>query len=362
MDTKTNNEQTLYFIGIDQHKHFSQVAVMNPQGEILDEQKLLHEDKQAITDYFRQFPAPSSEITLEATGHWYWLYDLLDSLGQSPHLAHPLKCKLIAESRIKTDKIDAKVLANLLRTNFLPEAFVPDRVTRSLRELLRHRVKLVWTRTTFKTKIRAVLDKLGIIPPEEFSDLYTQAGVEYLKNLGLESLYQLEINNYLTITLVLTELVKELDTIIKSQLKHMPQAELLMKQPGIGYYTAYLLLVEIGDINRFNSPKKLVSYVGLAPAVHQSGNHIYFGRITKQGNPYIRTALIESAYVAIQHDDYLKSFYQRLKATKGTSKAIVATARKLLKNVYFILKGKTPYKSSYYNPPSVCSADLTGLK
>jgi len=351
MDTKTNNGQTLYFIGIDQHKHFSQVAVMNPRGDIMDEQKLLHEDKQAITNYFRQFPGPSSEITLEATGNWYWLYDLLDSLGQSPHLAHPLKCKLIAESRIKTDKIDAKVLANLLRTNFLPEAFVPDRQTRSLRELLRHRVKLVWTRSSFKVKIKSVLGKLGIIPPEEFSDLYTRAGIEYLKNLGLESPYQLEINNYLKIVLVLTEFIKELDNIIKSQLKQMPQAESLMRQPGIGYFTAYLLLAEIGDINRFSSPKKLVSYVGLAPAVHQSGKHIYFGRITKQGNPYIRTALVEAAYVAIQHDEYLKSFYQRLKANKGSSKAIVATARKLLKNVYFILKGKIPYKYTHYDPP-----------
>jgi transposase len=118
-----------------------------------------------------------------------------------------------------------------------------------------------------------------------------------------------------------------------------------MTIPGIAQYTAYLILAEIGDINRFSSPKKLTSYAGLVPSVNQSGKHIYFGRITKQGDSYLRTGAVESAHIAVRHDPHFKSRYQYLKSKKGSSKAITAIARELLEIVWWVLKEERPYYS-----------------
>jgi transposase len=333
------------FVGIDQHKHYSQVAVKDKEGTVLNECRLQHDNLDGLRAYFERFDAGSTDIALEATGSYYWLVDLLESLNLSVKLAHPLKVKMIAESTIKTDQIDAKTLADLLRTNFLPTAYIPPQETRALRERLRHRIVLVHLRTTLKNRIEAVLTKLGVTKPR--SNLYSAEGKHWLRGLELTEPYQLEINNYLKLIEQLTETVKALDRQIKRYLDQDKRAEYLMSIPGIGQYTAYLILAEIGDINRFASAKKLTSYAGLVPSVNQSGKHIYFGHITKQGDSYLRCALVEAAYVTIKYDYCLGDKYRRLKAAKGSNKAIVAIARELLEIVYGVLKGERYYYRKY---------------
>jgi transposase len=351
MDTRANESgQTFYYIGIDQHKEYSQVAVIDQDGCRLAEQKLYHDEKDKMIEFFKQFPSESTSIALEATGSWYWLYDLLESLHLKVKLAHPLKVKLIAESTIKTDKIDACVLANLLRTGYLPTAYIPNKEVRALRERLRHRIVIVHQRTAIKNRISAVLAKLGINRPEEFSSRYTTELKEWLRNLDLSEPYQSEINNYLKIIEELTGLVKTLDEEIQKYLKKDARAEYLMSIPGIGQFTAYLILAEIGEIERFGSAKKLCSYAGLVPSVNQSGQHMYFGHITKQGDVYLRFGLTESSHIAVRRDEYFKKRYQKLKATKGSGKAIVAVARELLEIVYWVLKEKRHYYAFHSRP------------
>jgi transposase len=268
---------------------------------------------------------------------------MLDALRLPVKLAHPLKVKLIAESTIKTDHIDGHALADLLRTNYLPTSYIPSKETRVLRERLRHRVVLVRLRSSLKNRIEAVLAKLGMSKPPQFSHLYTEGGKEWLRGLGLDQPYQSEIDTYLKLIENLTKFIMGLDKEIKRYLARDKRAEYLLTIPGIGEFTAYLILAEIGDINRFSSPKKLTSYAGLVPSVNQSGKHIYFGRITKQGDVYLRWALVEASHQTVRHDFYFKNRYQRLKAVKGSSKAITAIARELLEIVWWVLKEERPY-------------------
>ena len=346
MDTRKNNcGQTMYYIGIDQHKHFSMVGVINQAGDSLGQTKLRHDDKESLRKFFSRFPSGATEIALEATGFWYWLYDLLESLNLKVHLVHPLKVRLIAESRIKTDKIDAYVLANLLRTGYLPTCYIPTKDIRDTRELLRHRIGLVYQRTSLKNRMAAVLSKLGI--DKEVRNLYSEEGKNWLRGLKLSGPYQLEIDNYLEIIEKLTGMVIGLDKQIKKYLVKDKRAEYLMSIPGIGEFTAYLILAEIGDINRFSTPEKLASYAGLVPSVNQSGQHMYFGRITKQGDVYLRYGAVEASHVAVRFDEGLGRRYSLLKARKGSAKAITAIARKLIEIVYWVLKEERKYYPKY---------------
>ena len=153
-----------YYIGVDFHKQFSFVSVMDANGNILEQQQLSHLDVPGIRAFFSRF-APDASVSVEATRSWYWFVDLLQDLGFSVNLVHPKKTRIIAESTIKTDKIDASVLAHLDRCQFLPKAFIPDLHSRSLRELLRYHLSLVKFRTA--TKIKSMLfwlNSTSIIP------------------------------------------------------------------------------------------------------------------------------------------------------------------------------------------------------
>jgi transposase len=342
-------------IGIDMHKRFSRVEVMNGKGEVLDAETLHHDDREGMRAYFRGV-GKEAVATIEATRNWYWLYELLEEEGLDVKLAHPMKVRLIAEARIKTDAIDAHVLAQLERTGFLPQAYIPPREVRDNRELLRYRLSLVSIRTGLKNRIHAIIDKLGISHP--FSDLFGKAGREFLSTVPLREVYRDELDGYLSAIIFLDEAIKKITREIKVSLRNDPRAELLMSIPGISHITAHLLLCEIGDIRRFPSAKKLSSYAGLVPSTSQSAHHRWHGSITKQGNRYLRWAMVEAAQKAFKKDPRLAFFYRKLKKEKGSAKARVAVARKLLVIVYHVLKDEEPYKpqplTTMYQGKPVC--------
>jgi len=169
---------------------------MNDSGRVLDKSILYHENKEEMRNYFSSIEKPVT-VAMEATRSWYWLYELLEGEGLNIKLAHPLKTKLIGEAKIKTDSIDAHVLAQLERTGFLPESYIPPKEVREQRELLRYRILLVSTRTRIKNRVHDIIDKLGIVHP--FSDLFGKKGVDFLKSLSLPPTYQEELNRCLEI-------------------------------------------------------------------------------------------------------------------------------------------------------------------
>jgi len=196
--------------------------------------------------------------------------------------------------------------------------------------------------TGLKNRIHAILDKLGLSHP--FSDLFGKAGREFLATAPLRDVYREELDGYLSTISFLNDEIKKVTRNIRASLSNDPRAKLLMSIPGIAHLTAHLLLCEIGDIHRFPSAKKLSSYAGLVPRVSQSAHHQYHGSITRQGNRYIRWAMVEAAQMAFTKDRRLALFYQKLKKEKGFAKARVAVARKLLVAVYHVLTYEEPYR------------------
>lgn len=330
-------------VGVDFHKRFSRIVVLDDAGETLDRQTLYHDDRAGLVEYF-QDKAGSAVVTVEAVRGWYWLYELLEELGVEMKLVHPRKVRLIAESTVKTDTVDACTLAQLERTGFLPEAYIPPREVRDSRDLLRYRLALVRIRTGLKNRVHAVIDKLGISHP--FSDLFGIAGRKFLRSLELRPVYQQQLDNYLALLEDVERRVTAVTQQIRAAVNPDPRAEHLMTIPGIAHLTAYLLLCEIGDIQRFSSAKKLCAYAGLVPKVRQSADHCWQGRITKEGNRYIRWGMVEAACKAPSKDWGLAQYYRRLAKRRGPMKARVAVARKLLVAVWHVLTHEEPYRLS----------------
>lgn len=316
---------------------------MDSQGE--NKQKIrLHNHKEIISEFFEPFPR-SSSISIEATYNWPWLVDLLEAMDFKPKLAHPKKVRIIAESTVKTDKIDSEVLAHLDRLNFLPLSYIPSKQDRGLRELLRYRQYLVKIRTALKNRIHSSLAKLGIW--YSFSDLFGKAGREFLMNLDLEPAYKRPILEQLEFISLLDKRITEVEKTVKPQSHENPSAQIIGTAPGLGDLSALLLAIEIGPINRFRTHKKLVSLGGLSSTVSQSADRTKHGHINKDSNPFIRWVLIEAVPKAIKKDPKLKACYSKVLIKKGKAKAKIAIARKLLVAIYFMLKNNQPYKISH---------------
>jgi transposase len=284
-----------------------------------------------------------SIVLLEASGFEPWLCDLLQELGLNVKLAHPLKTKAIAEEKIKTDKISAGVLADLLRANLVSEAYIASPEIRQKRYKMRYRLALVRLRTISKNKVHSLLSGLGLEIPA-ITDLFGKSGRLYLGQLKLEPAYQNALDGYLRLIDELNMLIKAVDRDIRYESDENPQVKLLTSIPGIGVILANMILAEIGDIKRFLSSSKLASYVGITPSVHQSGQINYSGRITKRGNRHLRWVFIEAAHVAIKKDPRLADFYTKLRYKKGAQVAMVAVGHRLLTYTYQVLTRKEHYK------------------
>jgi len=334
------------YIGVDFHKQQSSVAVLDEKGNIMDERTLYHNDDEKFKNFFSSF-RKGTHVVLEATRNWYWIVDYLQELEFDVKLAHAKKTRIIAEGTIKTDKIDAKVLAHLDRCNFLPTAYIADKEIRSQRELLRYHISLVKMRTSIKNRIHTILDKNNI--QHGYSDLFGREGILFLERLELPTIFKFEMKGYLEILEGLNEKIKEIEREIREKCKESRYGRYLITIPGIGYFSGLLLAAEIADINRFKNYKKLCCYAGLACSTHQSANSIHYGHIIKESNKYIRYALIEAVPHAIKRDPNLWKLYHKILRKKGRNKAKIAIARKLLIAIYNMLKRGEGYKVNYTN-------------
>jgi transposase len=331
------------YVGVDIGKKKCNVAVMDQQGLIADEFTFTN-NHQGI-EWFSSKLSMDDRVVMESTGSvWTNLYNQLDSKHIPVILANPLKTKAIAWARIKSDEVDARILAHLLRSDLIAESYVPPQELREIRALIRHRLSIVKIRTMVKNKVHALIDKNGL--ETELENLFTKKGMEWLRSLQFQSsLDRLMLDNYLEHLESLQHQIKTVDQEILSKASQDQDVKLLLSLTGVSIYTALLLKSEIGDIKRFPNYKKLVSWSGLAPSMHQSGSVEYYGSITKQGSKMIRWIMVESARVAVNHDERLNVFYERIKHRRGDQKAIVATASKMLKIIWTMLSRREPYES-----------------
>ena len=273
---------------------------------------------------------------MEATGHWTYLYELIEDECPDLVLAHPLKTKAIASARIKTDKIDATTLAHLLRADLLPAAYIPPRAVRDTREVLRTRASLVRLRTQVKNKVHAILTKNGLRTPTTHA--LGKKAQRFLATVPVRPCYRGALDGYFRLLAALTGEIASVATAIEAQVRQDPQAQLLCTMPGIGPYSALLILSEIGDVRRFPDARRLCSYAGLVPSVHASGGKTRLGRLTKQGSKWLRWILVEGAIHARNGAPQFRSLYHRVAKKHGANTGRVAVARAMLKTIYAMLR------------------------
>jgi len=344
----SNTEDRDVYIGVDLHKRYSTVVRKNHHGEVLEQSRVDH-TPDAVTEFVQSLDA-NCHVAVEATGNWYHFYETVESSGADVALCHPLKARAIASARIVTDEFSADTLADLLRANLLPKAYIPDRETRDLRELLRFRAALVAMTTQVRCRLRAILSKNGI--DCQHKDILGPSGRKFLAAAVLRNNYRLEVDGYCRIGQHLLAETERIQALIDQQAQLDERARLLDTIPGVGPYTALLVLAEIGDINRFPTPGHLASYAGLVPSVHSSGGHTRLGHITKQGSKWLRWILVECWWKLIGKSARFRQFYDRISAKHGSKAARIAVARKLVHVIYRILKERVPYRESGTAPAS----------
>ena len=327
------------YLGIDVHKRYAQVAVMDEAGEIVEEVRV---ENANLNDLAQRYAG--AEAALEATSNYYHIHDTL-----SEHLdvtvAHPKELTQIAHSDKKTDRVDAKELARMVRLNSVPESYVPTDEIREVRALVRGRQTLVEDRTKYANKIHGLLSDHGIT--EDVKPLSVE-GREFLRELSIPTPWNSLLESYLEVIETLTEEIHNLEETIEERAGSLKETQLLMTIPGVSYYTALTLYAELGEISRFDGDKEVVSYVGLNPVIRESGDSRIEGSISKRGSGRVRWLLVQAANTAVHtcNDEYLSRFYERLASRKNSQKAIVATARKMLVSIYHMLE-----RGEVYDPP-----------
>jgi transposase len=246
-------------VGVDLDKRSSQIAVLTEDGEI--RQQRLPNDPTQLEKFFAELP-PHTPIAIEASGTWWWLVDLLEHLGHDPILSHPKQTKAIAAARLKNDRVDAERLALLLRGELLPTVWIPSAALREARELIRHRIQLVWLRGVIRNRLQAMLARRNLQPTSGKSWL-TQRGQRELQQLPLTDTPRRIREDCGTLLPMLDTQIRRLDTELVARWGRDPRVQRLTTIPGIGPFIAIVLVLELGDIQRFASAKRGRGSVGV---------------------------------------------------------------------------------------------------
>ena len=318
------------YVGVDLHKTSCWVTVLDADGHLLESRRM-GTTKPELLEFFGKVRKPAA-LAVEATLNWYYILNVMEPLGLELHLVHALKTRAIASARIKHDRLDSRVLAELLRTGFLAEAWIAPRPVREARQLLRYRVHTVQWATRAKNSIHGVLNRNGIRSP--FGSPFGVKGRPFLIDGELARTERWEVDGQLERLDLLGTQLAALDREIRRKAKASPVARALEQVPGIGPFIASLIIAEVGDLLRFPTAKHLVSYTGLAPSLYASGEHRWGGPITKQGSSVLRWALVQAAHRAALSPRFY-GFYQRQRERHGASRAAVALARKLVVIVFY---------------------------
>lgn len=335
-----------YSIGIDIHRKYSQISVMRKDGKIIERQKV-NNDRKSLEKALEAYSEDETKAVIESSWNWGLLYDMLSDYVDEVKVAHPLKVRAIAEARIKTDKISADTLAHLLRTDLIPECHVRTKDSRRIQQVLRQRMFLVRLQTMVKNRIHSLIDRQENVREQVFAytDLFGAKGMQFLRSAELPALERKMLDEDLELLEALRTRIRSIESILEQLKENDEIVERLKSVPGIGKFFAMLIRHEIDSLDRFQTSDKLCAYAGLVPSTYSSGGKTHHGGIIKQGNKYLRWALIEAVVHAIRADAQLRSYYESMKLKKGANSAKVATARRLLKIIYQIWKEKRSYRT-----------------
>src|SRR5215469_3253277 len=336
------------YVGIDVHRKRSQIAVIDQDGKVQVNRNVTN-GVDTVLSVIGALPA-GTPVAFEAAFGWGWLVELLEDYGFDPHLVHPLRCKAIASARLKNDKVDAAILAQLLRADLLPEAWIAPPAVRQLRAVLRHRASLVRLGTQLQNRIHAVAADHGY---DRAGSYWTGPGRGWLGELDLPAVSREIVTDCLASIDGLAPVIERLDGELHQRAKADPRVKVLTTLPGVGQVTALVILAEIGDISRFASARKLASWAGLTPTVRGSDLTVRHGHISKQGSAWLRWVLNQAAQTAKRSPEFAAS-YQAIARRRGKKIATIAIARKLLTRAYHLLADARAAQA-----PGTASTDTT---
>jgi transposase len=333
------------YIGLDVHKHYITIGGMNQEQEIVLRPRNV--DMARFKRWAEENLRDTDEVVLEATTNTWDIYDIVLPLVKRVVVAHPAEVKQIAHARVKTDNQDVLRLVRLLIADLVPEVWVPPVEVRELRALLSYRWRLVKMSTAIQNRMHSLLHRHNIPAPEGKIDVgKNRVWWEQLKLSELETLrLQQELKSLRMVREHILEVEKELGHLSTSERWHA-QATHVMQLPGVGIVVTMTILAAIGDIRRFENPKKLVGYAGLGAGVHDSGQTHREKGLTKSGRKELRWALVEAAWQAVRSHPYWRAQYEELCRRKHPNQAIVAMARKLLVTLWYLLSKPESYDRS----------------
>jgi transposase len=329
----------MYFAGIDAHLKYVALAVLDRFGKLVHEARISTQHPQRLLEALAPFRP--LDVVVETCPFWPWIHDLLVPAGIRFHLAHAKKLRAIATAPQKTDSVDARLLARMLLSGLIPEAYPRSPDQREQLRLLRHRAVLVRQRTRLAGRIHSQLHQQRLSLPRE--KLLRQATRDWLQSTAWPRISEEQralITTHLELIDLLTPLIRALDRRIELAAAANPTAQRLATIPGIGPYRSLLLSAEFEPITRFPRPEHLVSYAGLAPVTRSSGGYTRHGSIPRGANRWVRGALVSAipSHVRLAPDSHLSVAYEQLKARLGWRVARVATARKLARIIYHMLQ------------------------
>jgi len=359
--TMTSRHSTSHvrYVGLDVHKRMIVACILDAAGKVVWTDRL-GTTRHAIETFARHVLEPTDHVALEATTNCWPIAALLKPFVESVTVSNPMATRAIAKAKVKTDKVDARVLAHLLRCNYLPSVWHPDEQTQRMRQLTGRRAALVQQRTKLRNRIHSVLHMRLIETP---SRLFSPKGTEWLEKLlasgQLDDDAVVMIDSDLRMLEWLQQQIDRFEELLAKEAYACDQVRLLMTLPGVDMLVAMALLAALGDIRRFRSPREVASYLGLVPSTRQSANKCYHGPITKCGNVQARWMLIQACQHLGRNPGPLGNFFRRLKKRKNHNMAVVAAARKMAMIAFLMLKNNEPYR---YAIPRSTEAKLARLR
>ena len=321
-------------VGVDLHQRFCYLTAISASGKVVRQGQVANQAA-ALQHWLRGLDAPR-QVVVEASGFWPAFHRAARSEAERMVMVHPQRVKAIASAKLKNDRVDSATLAHLSRCDLLPEAWMADEATQQLRLQVRLRINLGRQRARAKNQLQAVLHQEGFIKP--VTDLFGKRGRAWLQGIELSPAGRLVVDTWL-------REVDHLDAEIASQKRELERmasqdarARCLQTVPGIGAYSAMVMLAEIGDVERFPNKQALASYAGLVPVVRESAGRRKRGAITHQGSNSLRWILLQVAQVATRYSPAVQAWYSDLHQRKPAQVARIAVARKLLAAVWALLR------------------------
>jgi len=342
--TQNGRYALMIHVGVDLHQRFCYLTAVDASGKLVAQRSIVNQAA-ALQSWLRSLPGPC-QVVVEACGFWPAFARAVEPVAARLVMVHPARVKAIAAARLKNDRVDSETLAHLSRCDLLPQAWMADAATQQARLRVRLRVTLGRERARMKNLLQSVLHQEGVHKP--VSDVFGKRGRQWLAELELSPAARRAVDTYLGQVDQLNEVIAAQERELAAMAAEDTRARWLQTIPGIGPYSAMVILAEVGDVARFRDKKSLASYAGLVPRVRESAGKRSHGGITRSGSETLRWIMLQVAQVAARFSAAARGYQERLRRKKRAQVAKVALARKLLCAVWALLRHGVCYDDTVF--------------